>query len=147
MKKIIILLVAIFFLIPSYANATMTVLMYEQFGCNCCSGWEKYMRDLGVNVIKEEKSQHEMAVIKREAGVPEALWSCHTSISANLIIEGHVPLEVILEIEIGSNIVGVSVPSMRMGSPGMEGNKPMAYDVYAWDKYGKYWFYKTVGGK
>ncbi len=87
----------------------------------------------------------EMELIKKDAGIPRALWSCHTSFTERLIIEGHVPLSVILEASLNPNIHGVAVPSMRMGSPGMEGSKPMPYDVYAFDRSGKYWLYKTVG--
>jgi hypothetical protein len=75
-----------------------------------------------------------------------ALWSCHTSFTTNLILEGHVPIEVIIGVK-DPKIVGFAVPGMRLGSPGMEGSKPLSYDVYAFDKFGRYWFYKTFRGK
>jgi hypothetical protein len=143
-KQILIIMLVLFF--PIQVFATTAILMYEQFGCGCCSNWEAYIRAEGFSIIKEKKSRADMSNIKLEAGVPMALWSCHTSFTSNLVLEGHVPIDVITDVK-NPRIVGFAVPSMRMGSPGMEGSKPLSYDVYAFDKFGNYWFYKSFMGK
>ncbi len=143
-KQILIIMLVLFF--PIQALATPAVMMYEQFGCNCCSMWEAYIRAEGFSIMKVEKSRVEMSNIKMEAGVPMALWSCHTSYTPNLILEGHVPIDVITDTK-DPRIVGFAVPSMKLGSPGMKGSKPLSYDVYAFDKFGKYWFYKSFIGE
>src|SRR6185437_5221689 len=37
----------------------------------------------------------DLDTFKRQLGVPRALWSCHTALVGNYIIEGHVPADVI----------------------------------------------------
>ena len=73
--------------------------------------------------------------------VPAALQSCHTAIVDGYIIEGHVPVAEInrLLAERPAGVVGLAVPGMPIGSPGMEvpgvANQP--YDVLAFDRAGR----------
>ncbi|NCV99393.1 MAG: hypothetical protein EBW26_01600 [Proteobacteria bacterium] len=59
--------------------------------------------------------------------------SCHTAVSSDgYIFEGHIPSEYITQFltEKPANALGLSVPGMPHGSPGMEvGNHFMPYDV------------------
>ena len=59
--------------------------------------------------------------------------SCHTSVSSNgFIFEGHIPSKYIKKFlsEDHPNAIGLSVPGMPLGSPGMEyKNQFMPYDV------------------
>ncbi len=72
--------------------------------------------------------------------VPESLQSCHTAIVDGYIIEGHVPVKEInrLLAERPTGVVGLAVPGMPIGSPGMEveGQPAQPYDVIAFDKDG-----------
>jgi hypothetical protein len=72
--------------------------------------------------------------------VPAALQSCHTAIVDGYIIEGHVPVKDInrLLAERPADVVGLAVPGMPVGSPGMEvpGQPAQPYDVLAFDKAG-----------
>ncbi len=72
--------------------------------------------------------------------VPAALQSCHTAIVDGYIIEGHVPVQDInrLLAERPAGVVGLAVPGMPIGSPGMEtpGQPAQPYDVIAFDKDG-----------
>ena len=79
-------------------------------------------------------------VYKKKYGVPDSLGSCHTAIvTSGYIIEGHVPADLIdkLIAQRPKDIVGLAVPGMPQGSPGMEGGAVEKYDIVAFDKAGK----------
>jgi hypothetical protein len=81
----------------------------------------------------------DLAAVKAHYQVPPQLQSCHTAIVDGYVIEGHVP---VVEIERlmaeRPDIIGIAVPGMPVGSPGMEveGAAPVPYDVIAFDKSG-----------
>ena len=80
-----------------------------------------------------------MPAIKRRYGVPRALEGCHTALIDGYVVEGHVPADLIARmLEERPQIVGIAVPGMPVGSPGMEvaGRRPVAYDVVAFDDNG-----------
>ncbi len=81
----------------------------------------------------------DLAAIKSQYHVPPQLQSCHTAIVDGYVIEGHVPIEDIQRLLTERpNIVGLAVPGMPIGSPGMEspGAAPQPYDVIAFDQSG-----------
>ena len=74
--------------------------------------------------------------VKRKHGVPAALHSCHTALVDGYVIEGHVPADVIDQLlRERPKVVGLAVPGMPPGSPGMESpsQKAQPYDVIAFD--------------
>ena len=76
---------------------------------------------------------------KNKYGVPLELSSCHTGIVGGYAIEGHVPAEEIKALLAAkpADVVGISVPGMPLGSPGMEqGGIVEDYDVIAFKKDG-----------
>jgi hypothetical protein len=81
-----------------------------------------------------------MAAIKAKHGVPARARSCHTAVVDGYVIEGHVPAEDVQRLlKQRPALVGLGVPGMPIGSPGMEvaGMKPQAFDVLAFDKTGQ----------
>jgi len=77
-------------------------------------------------------------LIKRGLGVPEVLESCHTGVVNGYVIEGHVPaLDIKRLLKQKPKVVGLAVPGMPVGSPGMEGSRVDRYDVLSFDKAGK----------
>jgi len=78
--------------------------------------------------------------VKALSQVPQELQACHTAIVDGYIIEGHVPVTEInrLLAERPANVVGLAVPGMPVGSPGMDvpGQPAQPYDVIAFDKAG-----------
>ena len=75
---------------------------------------------------------------KKQNKVPERLYSCHTAVIDGYVIEGHVPADLIHKvIKEKPPILGLAVPGMPVGSPGMEGRTPEPYDVLTFDKNGK----------
>jgi len=70
--------------------------------------------------------------------VPDKLYACHTAVIEGYVIEGHVPADLIHKlVKEKPQVLGLVVPGMPMGSPGMEGGKPEPYDVLTFDKNGK----------
>ena len=82
----------------------------------------------------------DLDAVKREHGVSSALGSCHTAIVDGYVIEGHVPADVVWKLlKERPDVLGIAVPDMPLGSPGMEvsGRLPDRYDVLAFDREGR----------
>ena len=97
------------------------------------------MEDNGYTVQVENVQN--LAEVMSQHQVPPQLQSCHTAIVDGYIIEGHVPVEEIERLLAEKpDIVGLAVPGMPIGSPGMEvaGADSQPYDVIAFDKSGKF---------
>ena len=79
-----------------------------------------------------------MGEIKQTMNVPKALQSCHTAVVGKYVIEGHVPADLVKKlIAEKSSALGLAVPGMVTGSPGMEGAKAEHYDILAFERDGK----------
>lgn len=69
--------------------------------------------------------------------MPEAVRTCHTALVDGYLVVGHVPVDAIRKmLKERPGIVGIAVPGMPSGSPGMEGPK-QPYDIVSFDKSGK----------
>ncbi|MGK2740658.1 DUF411 domain-containing protein [Tepidicaulis sp. LMO-SS28] len=87
--------------------------------CGCCSKWVSHLEAEGFTV--QTREHEDLTPLKRELGVPAALESCHTAVIDGYVIEGHVPAaEVKRLLEERPEAVGLAVPGMPVGSPGME---------------------------
>ena len=113
------------------SDADSSVHVVKDPGCPCCGGWIGHLRDNGFRVTFEERSVEELAAYKRERGIPEALFSCHTATIGDYTLEGHVPAADIRRLVAERPAaIGLSVPGMVSGSPGMGPESERdAYDV------------------
>jgi hypothetical protein len=112
-----------------------TITVYKSPTCGCCTKWEEHLREHGFRV--ESVARDDVASIKREQGVPQALQSCHTGVVEGYAVEGHVPADVIRKLLAERPPVkGIAVPGMPMGSPGMEGPYKDDYEVFTFDETG-----------
>jgi hypothetical protein len=112
--------------------------VYKSASCGCCKKWVEHMQNSGWTVTAHDVPDVE--VYKKKYGVPESLASCHTAIvTSGYVVEGHVPADVIdkLIAQHPADVVGLAVPGMVTGSPGMEGANPKKYDVVSFNKAGK----------
>lgn len=101
--------------------------------CGCCTGWVEHLRRDGFVATVIETT--DLQAIKMRLGVPADLASCHTAEIAGYIIEGHVPAQAIRRlIAERPDALGLAVPGMPVGSPGMEGGAPEIYDVILFGK-------------
>lgn len=122
------------------------VTVYKTPGCGCCGDWVAHLRDAGleVHVVDVASTQAQRA----EAGVPNRLGSCHTAVVGDYFVEGHVPADLIAGLieKQPATIRGIAVPGMPVGSPGMEGPNPVAYEVLAVDDDGTVFVFATRQG-
>ena len=112
--------------------------VYKSASCGCCKKWVEHMEKNGWTVTSHDVP--DVDVYKKKYGVPASLVSCHTAIvTSGYVIEGHVPSDLVdkLVAQRPANVVGLAVPGMVTGSPGMEGGTPEKYDVVSFDKAGK----------
>jgi len=112
------------------------VTVYKSPSCGCCGEWVKHMEKAGfrVKVIPME----DLTKVKRDAGVPGALESCHTALIGTYVLEGHVPADLVKKmLDEKPKITGLAVGGMVVGSPGMEqGSTKQPYDVMAFTRGG-----------
>ncbi|MCS6963677.1 DUF411 domain-containing protein [Thermoflexus sp.] len=105
------------------------VTVYLTPNCGCCVEYIRYLRSHGaaVHVVQQD----DLTPLKRAWGIPESMWSCHTSRLGPYVIEGHVPLEAIVRLWAERpDARGIALPGMPPGSPGMSGNRTGPLTIY-----------------
>ena len=113
------------------------ITIYKSPSCGCCQSWVEYLEANGFETkIVNTNNLYE---IKQKHNVPREMASCHTALINDLVIEGHVPASDILAYLENPqfNIIGLSVPGMIQGSPGMETGKKEEYQVIAFSANGQ----------
>lgn len=114
-----------------FAEGLPTIAVEKDPGCGCCTVWVDMARKAGFEVTVTEETDY--VGMKRRAGVPDDLWSCHTARVDGYIVEGHVPYAAIRKLLADRpNILGISVPGMPGDSPGMGGAIDAVVPVTAW---------------
>jgi hypothetical protein len=114
--------------------------------CGCCLAWVERMREAGFTVTVRDVA--DTAPVAAKAGVPVQLRSCHTAMIEGYAIEGHVPAEDIRRLLAERpDAIGLSVPGMPAGSPGMErGDRGQPYQVVLILRDGRHRVWSTHGG-
>lgn len=119
--------------IPFTARAAgLAIHVSRDPNCGCCGAWIEILQRDGFTVTDENLGPDELLRYKREAGIPDAMFSCHTGLIDGYVIEGHVPAADIRRLlQEGPDAIGLAVPGMPYGSPGMgPENEREAYDVH-----------------
>lgn len=134
---IIALAVGGFFLLQSggdSGNLTASVAggkhvdFYKSPDCGCCNLYVTYLKRNGFDV--SVTNTRDMDEIKERYGIPYDMSSCHTSIVDGYVVEGHIPVEAITQLLTETpDVVGITLPGMLSGSPGMPGTKRGAFLV------------------
>ena len=108
------------------------VHVYKAPTCGCCTKWIEHLEANGFEVRATDVP--DVNPVKQMNGVPMELASCHTALVGGYVIEGHVPAADIRRLLAEKPpVVGLAVPGMPIGSPGMEGPRPERYRVIAFD--------------
>ncbi|PZO00898.1 MAG: hypothetical protein DCF28_10810 [Alphaproteobacteria bacterium] len=95
------------------------LVVYKSPACGCCSAWVDHMRAAGFGARIVEQS--DLAPIRKAQGVTDALAACHTALIDGYAIEGHVPAQDVQRLLLDRpEALGLAVPAMPLGSPGME---------------------------
>jgi hypothetical protein len=101
------------------AQSAATVDIYKSPYCGCCVKWVAHMRNSGFKVDVHEVD--DVPAARKKLGMPDQLGSCHTSRIGAYVVEGHVPAADIAHLlKERPKALGLAVPSMPPGSPGMD---------------------------
>lgn len=128
----------------SAANEVVRVRVHNDPNCGCCSGWVRHLEAAGFAVTVKETSN--LRVVRKRLGVPADLAACHTAEVDGYVLEGHVPAVAVQRLlEKRPAAIGLAVPGMPVGSPGMEGGEPQPYDVVLFGASGRQTYMRAKG--
>jgi len=115
--------------VPARAAAGPVVNVYKTAGCDCCEAWIEHLKANGFSVKAQNVS--DTGAYREKFGIPNDFGSCHTGFVQGYAVEGHVPAaEIKRLLEEKPKARGLAVPSMPLGSPGMEGPRKDPFDVF-----------------
>jgi Cu/Ag efflux protein CusF len=105
--------------------------VWKDPNCGCCKDWITYLERDGFQVQTFDTGNTAM---RKRLGLPDRYGSCHTGLIGGYVIEGHVNAREIRRLLAEKpRALGLAVPGMPVGSPGMDGaiygNRQDAYDV------------------
>ncbi len=110
------------------AQTAPQVEMYKSPYCGCCGKWAEHMQKNGFKVVTHEVDN--VPAKRKSLGMPERLGSCHTAKIGNYLLEGHVPAtDVRRLLKEKPKALGLAVPGMPAGSPGMDVPKSPPYET------------------
>jgi hypothetical protein len=115
---------------PARAADLPRVVVTKDPSCGCCRAWAEHVRAAGFPIEVVESAG--VGRLKARLGVPQDLAGCHTAEVGGYVVEGHVPAAAIRRLlEERPAAIGLAVPGMPVGSPGMEveGSPPETYEV------------------
>src|SRR3954453_623879 len=103
---------------PAFAATGPLIAIWKNRGCACCTAWARLLDEAGFVVALHEVD--DLGPARRGGGVPDDLVSCHTARVAGYTVEGHVPAEAVQRlVDLRPDVVGLAVPGMPVGAPGM----------------------------
>ena len=112
------------------AEKKAQISVYKTSTCGCCVDWITHLEQNGFDVIAHNVPK--TGPYRLKFGVPPDMASCHTAVVDGYALEGHVPATEIRRLLIERpKALGLAVPGMPVGSPGMEvdGTRRDAFDV------------------
>ncbi|GHF73080.1 DUF411 domain-containing protein [Seohaeicola zhoushanensis] len=118
--------------LPGMAQTAPAIHVLKDPNCGCCTAWIEILKEAGFTVTTERSFGTLLIRHKLENGIPQNMTSCHTGEIEGYFIEGHVPPADILRLlSERPDAVGLAVPGMPYGSPGMGPEESReAYDVF-----------------
>lgn len=128
------------------ASESISLDVYKSRTCGCCEKWIEHLEDKGFNTAVHHPA--DLNKLKLAKGIKPRYQSCHTAVSKDgFIIEGHVPADIIQKFlaERPLGAIGLAVPGMPLGSPGMEvGKRRDDYSVLQLNKDGSAEIYEFI---
>jgi hypothetical protein len=130
------------------SNMQAQMVVYKSPTCGCCGGWVDHMNAAGFMTTIQHPT--DLNAIKETLGVAPVYQACHTATMQGYTFEGHIPADVIQTFinNKPSDVLGLAVPGMPMGSPGMDTNGSFRpYQVLQLNKDGSSTPYATVSAR
>lgn len=116
---------------PTAADKSVQLDVYKSPTCGCCEKWITHLESHGLKSSVHHPD--DLNTVKDRYGISPRYQSCHTAVSPDgYVFEGHIPAAVIVRFlsEKPEGAIGLAVPGMPVGSPGMEmGEQLTPYDV------------------
>lgn len=101
------------------AAALIVVEVWKDASCGCCHDWITHMEQSGFKVTAHDTGNN---AARARLGLPAKFGSCHTALVGGYVVEGHVPAaDVQRLLREKPQALGIAVPGMLIGSPGMDG--------------------------
>ena len=108
-----------YFQIGMAANEANAVTVWKTPTCGCCKDWVIHLRKDGFTVVSNDVP--DTAPVRQKLGLPAKYGSCHTAQVGGYVLEGHVPAREVKRLLREKPVaIGLAVPGMPVGSPGME---------------------------
>lgn len=110
--------------LPVYASKTgatskTPMEVWKDPNCGCCKDWIVLMEKAGFAVTVHDVGNN---AVRAKLGLPQNLGSCHTALIGGYVVEGHVPAADVRKLlKEKPKALGITVPGMPIGSPGMDG--------------------------
>ncbi|MDT0138141.1 DUF411 domain-containing protein [Acidovorax sp. PRC11] len=116
---------------PAPVAPATAIEVWKDPNCGCCKDWVDHMQANGFQATVHDTGN---TAVREKLGLPQKLGSCHTALVSDYLIEGHVPAaDVQRLLREKPSALGLAVPGMPVGSPGMDGafygGRRDAYDV------------------
>ncbi|MGP4713308.1 MULTISPECIES: DUF411 domain-containing protein [unclassified Psychrobacter] len=136
--------------IPSTSQSSIlqnvSATVYKDANCGCCKEWIGHAKGHGLSATAHDVD--DLSLFKDRYSVPQQMRSCHTTVTTDgYVFEGHVPAKYMAQFlaKPPSDAIGLAVPSMPVGSPGMEyQDKFMPYKVMQLNKDGTSEIYAAI---
>src|SRR2546423_1671999 len=110
--------------------AKADIAVFKDPTCGCCDGWIAHLKANGFQSTVTEVDDAALRKLKQDRNIPSSLQACHTALTEGYVIEGHVPAaEIQRLLQERPMALGLSVPGMPAGSPGMEAARKEKYAV------------------
>ena len=101
------------------APGRLLVEVWKGPTCGCCKDWIAHLEKNGFEARVHDTGN---TAARQRLGIPSQYGSCHTAVVDGYALEGHVPVREILRLlNERPNAIGLAVPGMPIGSPGMDG--------------------------
>jgi hypothetical protein len=112
----------------AWAQDAAQVEVFKSPSCGCCGKWLEHLQQNGFQVSVHEVN--DIPGVRKKLGMPDRLGACHSARIGDYVIEGHVPAADIQRLlKEKPKALGLAVPSMPPGSPGMETANPVPYET------------------
>jgi hypothetical protein len=126
-------------------STPLRIEVWKSATCGCCKDWIAYLEKDGFEVTSHDTGN---AAIRARMGLPSRYGSCHTAVIDGYLVEGHVPTREIRRLlRERPDALGIAVPAMPLGSPGMDGpaygNRREPYAVILVARNGSVTVYQT----
>ncbi|WP_245912748.1 DUF411 domain-containing protein [Limnohabitans curvus] len=97
----------------------IAIQVWKDPNCGCCKDWIAHLEKNNFSLKVHDQGNN---AARAQLGMPQKFASCHTALVGGYVIEGHVPaVDIQRLLKEKPQALGLAVPGMPIGSPGMDG--------------------------